>query len=196
MKPAGPVARRADYRVEACKFVEARELVVKHHYARGMANTAVATHCLIRVSDGKLVGAAVWMPPTKVAAIRALKDSGLAGDWRQVLSLSRLVVSPGEPKNTAGLLLAGSRRLLARTDKRWVLGLTYADAAQGHTGTIYKATGWTESRIARRPDSVWVDAEGRQVARKSTKSRTRQQMLDAGYVERPGKEKIRFFIEL
>lgn len=195
MKPSGPTARRADYRIAPCSFADARALVIQHHYARGTANTAVATHALVRVSDGVLVGAAIWMPPTKNAAVRALADSGVAGDWRQVLALSRLVIVPGEPKNAAGMLLSGSRKLLIRNDPRWVLGLTYADTAQGHVGTIYKATGWTEARLVRRPDPVWIDpADGRQVARKSTTSRT--QMIEAGYVEHPGKEKIRFFVSL
>lgn len=196
MKPPGPVARRGDYRVESCAFAVARALVTAHHYAHGMANTAVATHALVRRSDGAVVGCAVWMPPTKPAALRAMADSGVGGDWRQVIALSRIVVVPGEPKNATGLLLAGSRNLLRKTDLRWRLALTYADRGQGHVGTIYKATGWTEARIARRPDPVWINAVGRQVSRKSTTSRTNAEMIAAGFTRVRGYEKIRFFCVL
>ena len=136
MKPTGPVARRRDYVVEECSHAAALEFITTTHYARGASRTAVHTHRLRRVSDGAMVGAAMWLPPTKVAA------QSVAGEqWREVLSLSRLAVSEGEPQNAASLLLGGSMRLVAR-DERWSTYLTYADTRHGHTGAIYRATNW------------------------------------------------------
>lgn len=62
-------------------------------------------------------------------------------DWKKVLLLSRLVVTPNAPRNSCSFLLAGSMRLIDRD--RWPFLLTYADEWQGHTGAIYKAANWT-----------------------------------------------------
>lgn len=160
MKPEGPVARRADYRIEPCAHAEAAALVREYHYAKSAANTSVHAHCLRRVSDGKLVEAALWMPPTAGAAKGlARKHLGSPDRHREVLALSRLVVAPGEPKNTAGMLLGGSERLV-KQGPRWALQVTYADPLQGHVGTIYKATNWTHDDESE-PKPIWM-CEGKQ----------------------------------
>jgi len=185
MKPTGPVARKDDYEVRACTLKEASTLVQKHHYAKGAANTAVASHCLVKRSTGELVGAALWMPPTKVAAQSVDKE-----DWRNVLNLSRLVVVPGEPQNAAGFLLGRSIRLLPR---RWNKLVTWADMGRGHEGTVYKATNWklVATTDAKTP---WMDPiTGRQVAIKRAKhTRTVAEMLAAGYVRGEKRRKLRF----
>lgn len=133
MKPAVPVAHRKDYLVREGTLTEAKALVEAFHYARGTANTCVAAHVLVGHATARAVGAALWMPPTRVAAL------SVSEDWRNVLCLSRFVIAPGEPQNAAGILLAWSIRLLSA---RWHTLLTYADTRHGHTGTIYRATNW------------------------------------------------------
>jgi hypothetical protein len=182
VKPECPVARRSDYKVRAGTRGEAAALVERWHYARGAANTCVAAHILERASDGVPVGATLWMPPTKAAA------ASVSADWRNVLCLSRLVVAPGESQNAAGLLLARSMRMLPA---RWHTLLTYADSRMGHTGTVYKATNWI-CLGATRGRPAWVDADGRQVARKATKSRTAAEMLALGLTRLPQAPKIKF----
>lgn len=66
MKPSGPIARRGDYRVEPCSHQVAAGLVASAHYARGASKVSVHAHCLVRVLDSRVVGAALWLPPTKV----------------------------------------------------------------------------------------------------------------------------------
>lgn len=180
MKPDCPVAHRDDYTVRGGAHAEAVELVKQWHYARGAANTSVATHILWR--EGRAVGAALWMPPTRVAAL------SVSEDWRNVLCLSRLVVAPGEPQNAAGILISRSIRLLPQ---RWHTLLTYADTRMGHSGTIYRATNWERVDIVG-GHSTWLDADGRQVAAKAKKNRTRAQMLALGYRRLPCSKKIKF----
>lgn len=190
MKPDGPVAHRRDYEVRPCALAVARALVAANHYAKGSAKQAAHAHCLVRKLDGAIVGAALWLPPTKPAAVRAVAHHAPGTDWRGVLSLSRLVVVPGEPKNTAGLLLGQSTRLVAR-DPRWHLAVTYADEGQGHKGTIYRATGWLEDGVV--PARVrWTDANGAQVATKSTVNRSVARMLELGHKRGEATTKIRF----
>ena len=192
MKPDKPVARRGDYVIAKIEHAKARQLVERYHYAKGAANTSVAAHELIRRVDGECVGAALWMPPTAGAA-KGLARMHLEDSLRhrEVLVLSRLVVAPGEPQNAAGMLLGASERLI-RTDSRWSLLVTYADTAEGHVGTIYRATNWNADGETK-PTTRWVEPiSGRMVARLSTKSRTAQQMIDAGFVRGADSRKIRF----
>lgn len=191
-KPEGPVARREDYTVAPCEHRVARTLVEQYHYTGSASNTSVAAHCLIRKADGRPVGAALWMPPTARAAQGlARKHLGTADRHREVLALSRLVIAPGEPQNAAGLLLGGSERLL-RELPRWALLVTYADTAEGHRGTIYKATNWVESGLTE-PRPRWREpSSGKIVAQKSFVNRTNAKMVEAGYVREPDSAKIRF----
>ncbi len=187
LRPDRPVALRADYGVVDVEHREAAALVALHHYAAGAANTSTARHGLRR--RGELVGATLWMPPTARAA-RGLAAEHL-GDHerhREVLVLSRLVVVPGEPQNAASILLAASTRAVW-LDPRWTLLVTYADKAEGHEGTIYKATGWTPAGETV-PTPRWL-LNGRLVAPKATKNRTVAEMKALGAV-RTWSVKLRF----
>lgn len=210
-KPDKPVARADDYQVLQGTMDAARPMVERWHYAKGCANTAVASHILWHRERG-MVGAALWMPPTRrvgesvcrhfavalvfewakvgtVPTAIAAVALALLGEWRNVLTLSRLVVAPGEPQNATGILLSRSMRLLPN---RWHLLVTYADTRMGHGGTIYKATNWTMAK-ASKGDPTWVDASGKQVAKKCAgKSRRASEMLALGYQRIPAKPKVKF----
>lgn len=169
--------RRQDYVVRTIPLSQAQELVRLHHYSRGGSNTATFRHGLFHVDDlDTPLGVAWWIPPTKSAALATHPTN-----WRGVLTLSRLVVVPGMPTNSASFLMAASIRLI-RQDPRWECLVTYADSWQGHTGAIYKATNWTYVGETA-PESVWVDpSTQRMVARKAgPRTRTKQEMLDLGY---------------
>jgi hypothetical protein len=154
-------------------------MVEKHHYSGGGSNTAVATHGLfprgLAFLEAECRGVAWWLPPTKPAAKSAYPEN-----WRGVLSLSRLVIEPGMPKNSCSFLLSKSMKLLDR--ERWPALVTYADEGRGHTGAIYKASNWKASgRTAPKP--VYT-LKGRALSCKAGthNTRTKQQMLDLGCV--------------
>lgn len=171
MKPSVPVARRADYVVRDAPLAEVAALVRAEHYAGGTSNTAVYAHGLYRGET--LCGAAIWLPPTKPAAMT------VHSDWRRVLALSRLVVTPAEPQNAASLLIGRSVRMI-RASRRWAALVSYADCRMNHAGTIYRATNWVDRGLTK-PQPCWVDSAGRQVARKATRTRTRAEMLALGH---------------
>lgn len=165
---------KAEWRVRPASLRDAQSLVREHHYSRGGSNTAVYVHGLYRVDGDELCGVAWWLPPTRVAC-----ESVNKGQWKRVLSLTRLVVVPGVPKNACSFLLAHSVRMI-RSDGRFVSLVTYADESQGHTGAIYRAAGW--QYVGRTgPSQRWVNASGRQVSCKATKNRTKAQMLALGH---------------
>jgi hypothetical protein len=133
--------RKQDYEVRSIGLTTARALVVAHHYAKGGSNTGVYFHGLIqRAQPHVACGVAWWLPPTRRAA-----ESVDRVRWRQVLALTRLVVTPEVPLNGASFLLGRSIRMI-RADGRFVALVTYADESQGHLGrSTAPATGSTSA---------------------------------------------------
>lgn len=170
--------RCSDYLVGPAGMDQCRELVQFEHYARGGSNTATFRHGLFAKSDFmRCLGIAWWIPPTKGAAIATFPE----GDWKKVLSLSRLVIMPDVPSNGASFLLGRSIREI-RKSGNWKCLVTYADEWKGHTGAIYRATNW-EYVGKTKPEAVWTDPRtGRMVARKAgAHTRTKAEMEALGY---------------
>lgn len=168
------VFRTADYEIRDIPLRDAREFIAQHHYSQGCSNTRVYSHGLFRKDSLDLLGVAMWLPPTKVAAESVNRE-----DWRRVLSLTRLAIHPIVPKNGATFLMAGSIRII-RNERRFSSLVTYADAFMNHSGAIYRASNWEYIGFMK-GDPRWEDSEGRQVARKATKSRTKAEMESLGY---------------
>lgn len=80
------------YRVAPVPHAAGRAFVAAHHYARGASNTAVFSHGLWLGEE--LVGVALWLPPTRVAAASVTPAAAGPDAWRGVLALSRLAVAP------------------------------------------------------------------------------------------------------
>lgn len=180
-------AVRSEYTIARCDHAAAVALVRAHHYAGGSANTSVLSVGAYRA--GRMVAAALWMPPTRVCA------ESVSPDWQRVLSLSRLVVVPGEPTNVASMIIGACLRILRR-EGVWSHLVTYADESQGHTGTIYRATNWTYAGRTK-PEPRWIDRHGRQVSRKSGPvSRTAAEMTALGYVLSGRFSKHKFVLHL
>lgn len=149
-------------------------MVHAYHYAKGGSNTACYVHGLYHKLTGLLWGIVWWLPPTRVAAESVNRDR-----WQQVLSLTRMVMIPGAPMNACTFLLSRSVKDIRKAG-RFVSLVTYADESQGHTGGVYRAANWQYvGRTSAYPR--WLDADGRQVSPKATKTRTVEQMHALGY---------------
>jgi hypothetical protein len=174
---AGEPLKRAHWEVRAVDIDVGERLVQRFHYAAGAANTKTYLHGLFpRGShwEQECRGVAWWIPPTRDAA------EALAGeDWGGVLALSRLAIEPGMPGNAATFLMAASVRMVDRS--RWPWLVTYADEWRGHTGAIYRATGWRDAGETA-PEAVYT-LNGRMVARKAGgRTRRHAEMLALGCV--------------
>jgi hypothetical protein len=144
---------------------------------------------LYRKGSAELLGVALWLPPTKVAAQSVNKAR-----WRKVLSLSRLAVRSDVPTNGATFLMARSIRFI-KQDGRFYSLVTYADEFRGHSGAIYLGANWTPAGSGQKQPR-WEDAEGRQVSNRSTTTKTHDQMRAAGHRLVGYYRKHKFFMHL
>lgn len=177
--------RARDWFVRSVSQIEAVEFIETNHYALGAPNTSVARHGLFDVATEALRGVALWLPPTRRAA-ESVHPENPAG----VLALSRFCLHDDVPTNGESFLLGRSMRALDR--RRWPVLLTYADARQGHVGTIYKATNWTYLGEVAGSDA-WVDEHGVQRGRKrGGRNLSADEMRDLGFKRLPPSIKHKF----
>ena len=166
---------KSDWYVRAVSLELAQRLVRMYHYAKGGANTGTYVHGLFRQGaylESDCRGVAWWMPPTMGAAKATYPENP-----NGVLCLSRVVIVPDMPTNSASFLVGRSMQMIDR--ERWPCLVTYADEWRGHTGGIYRATNWTYCGFTQ-PEPVFVLA-GRMISRKAgPKTRTRADMAELG----------------
>lgn len=192
MKPDCDVLRAKDYDVRIVALRHCERMTVEFHYSGGGSNTGTFCHGLFRKDSWDMLGMAWWIPPTKSSAIATFPE----GRWQDVLVLTRLVVRPEVPQNGESFLLGRSMKMIER-DQRFKCLVTYADTWRGHTGAIYRATNWQYLGLTQ-PEAVWVDKDGRMVARKAgPKTRTKAEMLalDFTMLGKFSKHKFRKVIE-
>ena len=178
--------------VTHAELAACREMVGRLHYARGSANTAVYSHGLFRRdSPDQMRGCLMWMPPTRPAAV-----SVNPANPKAVLSLSRMVVESGVPKNACSFMLSRSIKIIKK-EGRFETLVTYADFSQEHTGHVYRAANWRYVGVTK-PEPRWVNAiTGQQVSRRAGKiSRTPAQFADIGCVKVGSHAKYKFVYNL
>lgn len=173
----------------------AYKLVKNHHYAQSATKTGVYIHGLFKVDnefpESKCVGVAWWLPPTKAAAMATYPE----GDWRKVLSLTRLVVVPDIPKNACSFMLMKSIKLI--NTSVWECLVTYADTWQNHEGIIYKATNWEYLGLTK-PSPVFQNEDGKMMGKKrGARNLTTEEMNMKGFEEvgKFSKHKFRMIIK-
>lgn len=179
--------RKQDWHVLPIPLDVAQGMTVEHHYSQGGSNTGTFMHGLFRKETPfRCMGMCWWLPPTRSAA-----EASWEGDWQSVLSLSRMVILPDVPKNAASFLLTRSTRFIG-ADGRFRCLVTYADTWRGHTGHIYKVSGWEEMGLTS-PETVCPHRFGRMVARKAgPRTRTNQEMESLGYINQGRHPKWKF----
>lgn len=168
--------RKKDWIVRPVALETARRMVEDYHYARGGSNTAVACYGLFHrdraLWDRDCYGVTWWLPAIRKAAISAYPENPNA-----VLTLSRMVIHPGAPRNAATFLLARSVKML---DPKWECLVTYADTWQGHTGGIYKAANWRYTGTTR---PTWAYTKGGRSMgpKRAGKTYSKDEMIALGF---------------
>ena len=76
------------------------------------------------------------------------------------MEVSRFCIHPiYQKKNFASWLLAKSLKLIQQFNPKLKAVIAYSDKTVGHSGTIYKASGFRQDRVVP-PDYWYVDQEG------------------------------------
>lgn len=137
-----------------------------------------------------------WEDAIVCWSIPANKNIGrfLLGRDAVVWELARLWAPDGHRPNLLTKAISYAVRRLLLEEEAEIL-VSYADPNVGHTGGVYRAASWiflgqcAESRAYR-------DSSGRVVARRAfhsgSKGMTKQQVLDAGYIQLNLPGKLRF----
>lgn len=127
------------YDLRPVELAEIRHLFEEHHAYRSVG--AAATYAFGLFEAGRVVAGFTWQPPPPGAA-----RSVCAEIPHGVLSLSRMVAVPREQRTgrLRNPLRRMMRHLIDRT--RWPVLVTYSDESVGHTGYLYKITGWRPTK--------------------------------------------------
>lgn len=105
------------------------------------------------------VAAYTWAPPALGAAQSACPEFSSG-----VLALTRMVAVPRDQRelnHVSKPLRHQMRRLIDRT--RWPVLITYVDYGEGHTGHVYKCSGWKRTGVKRKRP-VYQNSEGVRVS--------------------------------
>lgn len=140
------------YNLVELSLKDVKPLILAHHGYKSVG--ASATYCFGVIEKDQVVAAYVWQPPPCGAA-KAVCPECPSG----VLSLSRMVAVPRDQRllnHVSKPLRRQMKLLIDRT--RWPVLLTYSDEGQGHTGHVYKCSGWESTLKSKRP--VFEDDEG------------------------------------
>lgn len=127
--------------------------LVQRFHGYGACGRA-ATYVFAVYEDDQPVAGWIWLPPARGAALSVAPEAP-----EGVLALSRMVATPRAERRLRHIskpLRVIMRRLIDRS--RWPALVTYSDEGQGHTGHVYKCSGW--ARTLRRERPVYEDAHG------------------------------------
>jgi len=140
------------YDLRPARLEVVRDLCERFHGYGGAGSNA--TYAFVVYEDEVAVAGYVWQPPPPGAA-RGVCPEAPQG----VLALSRMVAVPRAERRLNHVSKPLRRQMWSLIDRtRWPVLVTYSDEGQGHTGHVYRCSGWEKTRRSERP--VFVDAEG------------------------------------
>jgi len=163
------------YLIRPVTIADVRELCERHHGYGSAGGTATYAFGVFE-GDG-LVAAYAWQPPPPGAA-RSICHEAPQG----VLALSRMVAVPRDQRqlnHVSKPLRHQMRKLIDRT--RWPVLVTYSDEGQGHTGYVYRCSGWERTLTNRVP--YFVDEQGRRASSYSNGASGGRNLMRGGTTE-------------
>lgn len=127
---------------------------------RAASGVRATSLCYGAEFDGTWFAAAIWTNPVA----RALPQQ----TW---LELRRFAIAPDAPKNTGSRMLAVMARMIRKRRPETERLVSYQDT-EVHTGCIYKAAGWTATRLSEGDD--WTGRQGRENRKPSQSTAPKQ----------------------
>jgi len=167
------LSAQVSYDLRPCTIADVAALCKAHHGYGGAGGQATAAYAVYE--QGRIVAAYAWQPPPPGAA-KSVCPSTPAG----VLALSRMVALPREDRELNHVSKPLRRQMVRLLDRgRWPALVTYSDEGQGHTGHVYKCSGWRATGRSRRPWYYTLD--GTRVSSYSNGRSTRSGRFFGGY---------------
>lgn len=129
------------------------ERLIKEQHGYGSVG-GWATYCFAVFEQDKPVAAYVWQPPPHGSA-KSVCPECPGG----VLALSRMAAVPRAERTLNHVSKPLRRQMKVLMDRhRWPVLVTYSDEGQGHTGHVYKCSGWKKTSRKKRP--YYVNSNG------------------------------------
>jgi len=143
--------KKPGYDMRPCSLKEVRALCERHHQYGGAGCSF--TYAFGVYEEGEVVAVYAWQPPAPGAA-RSVCPEAPQG----VLALSRMAAVPREERRLNHVSRPLRRQMRVEIDRgRWPVLITYHDESVGHTGHVYKCSGWRPT--IRRKRLVYVHPE-------------------------------------
>lgn len=161
------------YDMRTCGLNEARRLCERYHGYASAGNNA--TYAFGVYENDILVAAYVWQPPAPGAARSVSKEAP-----QGVLALSRMVAVPRTERRLNHISKPLRRQMRLEIDRgRWPVLVTYHDEGEGHTGHVYKCSGWTAT--TRRKCPVYRTDTGARASSYSNGKHGDRKLIRAGW---------------
>ncbi|CAB4168955.1 hypothetical protein UFOVP1413_15 [uncultured Caudovirales phage] len=139
--------RSTDLFVASCELGDVKAFIETHHYSHSVFGVT-ASRCFSVTYQDELAGGAIFGLPAGVGVAAKYADGG------NLLELRRFALRDKAPRNSESRALGVMFRTLRREGYTRIL--SYADPMHGHSGVIYKATGFEyRGRTAARKHIMW-----------------------------------------
>lgn len=150
---------------------EVLPLFESFHAYQGLSNSM--TYCFAVEEKGRIVAAFAWQPPGAASSVCKEAPHG-------VLALSRMVAAPKTQRELRHISKPLKRQMRALIDRtRWPVLVTYSDEGLGHTGHVYKCSGWTPTVRSRRPQ--YIDEAGARTSTYANGKHSREGLTRIGF---------------
>lgn len=148
--------RAPGYTLVPCGIETVDALCEAHHGYGGAGRVAVYAFAVVEA--GRPVAAYAWQPPPPGAALSVCPEEPSA-----VLALSRMVAVPRSERRLNHVSKPLRRQMRSLIDRsRWPVLVTYSDEGQGHTGHVYRCSGWHPTM--REVRQTYTDEGGRRAS--------------------------------
>lgn len=123
-----------EYLIRKIPSNEGKEFIKKHHYSHGCHNGPM---CWGLFDGNNLIGVIAFATPCS----ENVRASVFGVDHKDsITELHRLVILDNTPKNTESWFISRALKELKLYKPKIKAVLSFADATEGHVGTIYQAT--------------------------------------------------------
>lgn len=137
------------FKITECPLLDIKEFIEKTHYSHSVFGVT-PEFCFSVKQNNKIVGGAIFGKPGGMGVLKKYSENGKF----RTTELRRFVLADDCPRNSESRVIGIILRLLTKKGLQRIL--SYADPNAGHTGVIYKATGFRLlGKTSKRKHVMW-----------------------------------------